>query len=268
ADAGLPTAPPPARAHPRRRADPLARPWAAALALGVVVLALWQGATAAGTIDPFFLPAPSAIAQRLWEDLLGGTLLTYVRPTLVEAAAGCALGAVVALPLGYLVFRSRVADAALSPYIAASQAIPAVAIAPLLVIWVGYGLVPITVLCGLLVFFPILLATVHGLRTLDRDVVDAARLDGAGGWQLLRHIAAPLALPSVLTGVRNGFTLSVTGAVVGEFVMGGNGLGTLLSIHGQSADTTGLFAALVVLCALAMTIYGLLTAVERRLARR
>ncbi|MPV88706.1 ABC transporter permease subunit, partial [Georgenia ruanii] len=234
----------------------------------VVVLALWQGATAAGTIDPFFLPAPSAIAQRLWEDLTGGGLLTYVRPTLTEAAAGCALGAVVALPLGYLVFRSRVADAALSPYIAASQAIPAVAIAPLLVIWVGYGLVPITVLCALLVFFPILLATVHGLRTLDRDVVDAARLDGAGRWQLLRHIAGPLALPSVLTGVRNGFTLSVTGAVVGEFVMGGNGLGTLLSIHGQSADTTGLFAALVVLCALAMTIYGLLTAVERRLARR
>ncbi|UNX56379.1 ABC transporter permease subunit [Georgenia sp. TF02-10] len=189
-------------------------------------------------------------------------------PTLTEAALGCLAGAAVALPLAYLIFRSRWASAALEPLVAASQAIPTVALAPLLVIWLDYGLAPTVFLCALLVFFPILLSTVHGLRTLDPDVVAAARLDGAGEWDLLRAIELPLALPSVLTGLRNGFTLSVTGAVVGEFVMGGQGLGMLLATRGNSLDTTGLFAALVVLCALAMAIYGVLTAIERRVADR
>lgn len=255
--------------HPRRRSsDPIARPWLAALVLGAVVLAAWEGAARSGAVPAQFLPAPSAVAVRLVEDLTTGNLLGYTVPTLVEAALGCLLGAVVALPLGYVIFRSRVADAALSPYIAASQALPAVATAPLLVIWVGYGLAPITILCALLVFFPILLATVHGLRGVDREVVEAARLDGAHGWSLLRGIQGPLALPTVLTGLRNGFTLSITGAVVGEFVMGGQGLGLILSIRGSASDTTGIFAALVVLCTLATAIYGLLRLVERRVAAR
>lgn len=255
-------------ARPRRRgSDPLARPWLAALVLGAVVLAGWEAAARSGAVPAQFLPAPSAVAVRLVEDIATGNLLGYTVPTLVEAALGCLLGAVVALPLGYVIFRSRVADAALSPYIAASQALPAVATAPLLVIWVGYGLLPITILCALLVFFPILLATVHGLRGVDREVVEAARLDGAHGWSLLRGIQGPLALPTVLTGLRNGFTLSITGAVVGEFVMGGQGLGLILSIRGSASDTTGIFAALVVLCTLATAIYGLLRLVERRMAR-
>ena len=237
----------------------------APLLLGGVVLLLWEAVSRSGVVPPFFLPAPSAIAVRLAEDLTTGGLLGYVGPTLIEAALGCLVGAVVALPLGYVVFRSARAAAALEPYIAASQAVPAVALAPLLMLWLGYGLVPIVVLCALTVFFPILLATVLGLRTLDPDVVAAARLDGAGGWRLLRHIELPLALPALLTGLRNGFTLSVTGAVVGEFVMGGQGLGMLVAARGDSADTVGIFAALVVLCALAMSVYGLLSALERRL---
>ena len=238
---------------------------AAPLVLGAVILLVWEGVARSGVVPPFFLPAPSAIGVRLAEDLTAGGLLGYVVPTLLEAALGCLVGAVVALPLGYLVFRSARASAALEPYIAASQAVPAVALAPLLMLWLGYGLVPIVVLCALTVFFPILLATVLGLRTLDPDVVDAARLDGAGSWHLLRHIELPLALPALLTGLRNGFTLSVTGAVVGEFVMGGHGLGMLVAARGDSADTVGIFAALVVLCTLAMSVYGLLGALERRL---
>ncbi|RPF28447.1 NitT/TauT family transport system permease protein [Georgenia muralis] len=237
-----------------------------ALVLGAVLVVVWETVARTGLVPAVFLPAPTAVAERLAEDLTTGGLARYVLPTLVEAVLGSALGAAVALPLGYLVFRSRHASAALEPYIAASQAIPAVALAPLLVLWLGYGLLPIVVLCALLVFFPILLATVLGLRTLDPDVVAAARLDGAGSWSLLRHVELPLAWPSILTGVRNGFTLSVTGAVVGEFVMGGHGLGMLLSARGLAADTTGIFSALIVLCALAMTIYGLLGALERRTA--
>lgn len=250
----------------RHRPDGAARRRVVApLVLGAVVLLVWEAVSRSGVVPSFFLPAPSAVLTRLAEDLTAGGLLGYVGPTLVEAALGCLLGAAVALPLGYLVFRSARAAAALEPYIAASQAVPAVAVAPLLMLWLGYGLVPIVVLCALTVFFPILLATVLGLRTLDRDVVNAARLDGAGSWHLLRHIELPLALPALLTGLRNGFTLSVTGAVVGEFVMGGRGLGMLVAARGDSADTVGIFAALVVLCALAMSVYGLLGALERRL---
>lgn len=233
------------------------------LAIAAVVLLLWEAVATTGAVRAHFLPAPSAVAGRLWTEVIDGQLLGYTWVTLSEALLGSLLGAAVAMPLGYLIARNRWAAAGLQPYIAASQALPAVALAPLLALWLGYGVLPIVLLCALLVFFPILLATVLGLRTLDRDVVDAARLDGAHGWSMLRHIELPMSLPSLLTGLRNGFTLSVTGAVVGEFVMGGQGLGMVLSVQAHSADTTGLFATLTVLSLLAVLMYVLLREVER-----
>ncbi|WP_267892824.1 ABC transporter permease [Streptomyces sp. NBRC 110028] len=173
------------------------------------------------------------------------------------------MGIGVALPLGYLIARSDLAAAALQPYIAASQAVPAVALAPLLALWLGYGLLPIAVLCALLVFFPILVNTVLGLRALDPEVLGAARVDGVGWSGMLWYIELPLALPSILAGVRNGLTLSITGAVVGEFVMGGEGLGQLLSVQRQAADTVGLFSTLVMLALLAAGLYGVVRLVER-----
>lgn len=235
------------------------------VALGVLALVVWQLAAHLQLISSVFLPAPSAVAQRLWQGISEGALLSYTWVTFSEALLGSVLGALIAFPLGYLVARDRWTAAALQPYIAGSQALPAVALAPLLVIWVGYGRLPVVLLCSLMVFFPILLATVLGMRTLDRDVLDSARLDGATGWRMLRHVEVPMALPSLLTGLRNGFTLSVTGAVVGEFVMGGSGLGMALSVQANSADTTALFGTLVLLAALAIGIYGLLSLLERRL---
>ncbi|MEE6296061.1 ABC transporter permease [Georgenia wangjunii] len=255
--------------HRRTRRLVLATP----VVLGLVALLAWETVSRTGLVPPFFLPAPTDVAARLWLELSEGGLVGYTLVTLVEALLGSALGAVIAFPLGYLVARNRWAAAGLQPYIAASQALPAVALAPLLVIWVGYGLFPVVLLCALLVFFPILLATILGMRTLDQELIDAARMDGASGLAMLRHIEVPLAMPSLLTGLRNGFTLSVTGAVVGEFVMGGEGLGLVLSVQSDSADTTGLFSTLVVLAVLAVGMYSLLRLVERltspdRLPRR
>ncbi|WP_413450128.1 ABC transporter permease [Georgenia phoenicis] len=246
-------------AHRRARRLVLLTP----VALGAAVLLVWELVARSGAVSPFFLPAPSAVAARLWTDVTAGSLLSYTWVTWVEALLGSVLGTAVAFPLGYLIARNRWAAAGLQPYVAASQALPAVALAPLLVIWIGYGLLPIVLLCALLVFFPILLATILGLRTLDPEVVDAARLDGAHGWSMLRHIEVPMSLPSLLTGLRNGFTLSVTGAVVGEFVMGGEGLGMVLSVQSNSADTTGLFATLAVLALIAVVMYAALRLVER-----
>ncbi|HSN11195.1 MAG TPA: ABC transporter permease subunit, partial [Propionibacteriaceae bacterium] len=193
-------------------------------------------------------------------------LLAPLGVTLVEAAAGCLAGAAVALPLAILLHRSRWADSATRPFLGATQAIPAIALAPLLVLWVGYGLVPIALLCALIVFFPILVAAASGLRHVDHEVVDAARMDGASSVQSLLHIELPLALPWIYAGLRNGFTLSVTGAVVGEMVMGGTGLGTVLVVQRDQLDTAGMVATILLLALVASAAYLSLVALERRSA--
>ncbi|MDO5495947.1 MAG: ABC transporter permease subunit, partial [bacterium] len=225
-----------ARARARRRAVTIP------VIAGLVVLALWELASRAGLVDPFFLPAPSAIAQRLAGDLGSGLILGYLGTTLREAVAGTALAAAVALPLGYLVAKSRLAARIIEPYAAASQAVPAIALAPLLLLWIPGSFLPIVVLCALMVFFPVMLGTIFGLRHIPTEITDAARLDGAHGTSLLAHIEWPLALPALLTGLRNGFTLSITGAIVGEWTMGGRGMGMVLPGLVRAADTVGLFA--------------------------
>lgn len=244
----------------RRRTTRIVAP----LVFGAIVLVVWQAAAGSGAVSKYFLPSPAQIAREFTRQLTHGSLLTFTGHTVVECLVGSALGIVVALPLGYLVARRPLFSAAVEPYFAASQAIPAVALAPLLVLWMGYGLLPIAILCALLVFFPIYVTTMLGLQTLDRNILDAARMDGVGAASMLWHIEIPLALPSILAGVRNGLTLSVTGAVVGEFVMGGDGLGLLLNVQRDRVDTVGLFATLVMLAALAIAMYLLVRLFERR----
>ncbi|MBZ2195129.1 ABC transporter permease [Ruania sp. N2-46] len=235
----------------------------APVAFGALGLIAWQGL--ATLLPDRVLPTPTAVASRFVLELREGGLLGFAGHTLTEAVLGSLLGLAVAVPLGYLVARSRLVASAIGPYLAASQAIPAVALAPLLVVWFGYGLLPTALLCALLVFFPIFVNTTLGLSTLDPDVIGAAKVDGAGRWRLLVHIEGPLALPALLAGIRNGFVLSVTGAVVGEFVMGGQGLGLLLSVYRDRSDVEGMFAVLVALVALAISVFYLIRSLERRI---
>src|SRR5699024_3045407 len=144
------------------------------------------------------------------------------------------------------------------------QAIPAVALAPLIVLWFGYGLLPISLLCALLVFFPIFVNTHLGLTTLDREALGAAQLDGAGRWRRLLWIETPLALPSLLAGIRNRRGPAIPGAVAGELALGGRGLGLLLAVYRGRSDTAGMFATLLVLAACGVGIFLLIRAVERR----
>ena len=237
-------------------------PWVAA----VIVVLLWDLVIVLGGLDAFVLPTPAAVAGRLASDLTGPVIWPYLGLTVIESLGGCLVGAVTALPLAVVIHRSRWFAAAVNPFLGATQAIPAVALAPLLVLWVGYGWWPVVLLCALLVFFPILVATVVGLRHVPRGPVDAALVDGAGPWALLTHIELPLALPSILGGLRNGFALSVTGAVVGELVMGGQGLGALLTLQRDAVDTAGMFSTIAILCLLASSLYSLILLVERRSA--
>ncbi len=254
-------------ARPTRRArrrDDERRGPLPALLLGAAVLGLWLYASRSGTIPQILLPDPLRVLERLWLASTRAGLLDYAWVTLREAVLGCASAAAFAIPLAWTLHHWDLFRRAVLPYVAASQAIPAIAIAPLLVLWIGYGTVPIVVLCAFMVFFPITVTVLLGLRGLDTDILDAARLDGAHGWTMVVHMEAPMVLPAILAGVRTAFTLSITGAVIGEMVMGGDGMGQLLSIQRDAVDTTGLFATITLLCAMATTVHWLLLAAEHR----
>lgn len=237
---------------------------AAPAMLGVLLVLVWQGAVGRSLVSPFLLPGPGEVIEAFWRSLVQGEALGYVATTLVESLLGCALGVAVAMPLGYAIVHVRLIAAAVQPYLAASQAMPAIAIAPLVALWLGYGVLPVVVLCALIVFFPMVVNTMLGLRGIDADDLDSARVEGADSWQLLRYMELPLALPAVLAGVRTSLTLSITGAVVGEFVVGGRGLGELLVVQRSYSDSPGVFATLLMLGILAALMYGAVRMVERR----
>lgn len=237
------------------------------LVFGLLVLAAWMMVAAAGAVPSFVLPSPIDVAARVVTDARQGMIWGYLAPTLMESLLGSLLAACVAVPLGYVVAHSRLVARTLEPYIALTQAIPLVAIAPLLVIWVGYGTVPIALLCAIIAFFPMVTTSVLGFRQLNPHLIEAAGLDGAWGASRLVHIELPLAAPAIVAGIRAGVVLSVTGAIVGEFVMGGEGLGTLLTLTRDQADSVGLFAVLVWISAAALLLNAAIAWLERLVNR-
>ncbi|MEL4358403.1 MULTISPECIES: ABC transporter permease [unclassified Luteococcus] len=236
----------------------------APMVLAVLIVGLWQLVVTVAAWPAFVLPSPGGVLGRLGHDLADPATWGYLRTTLTEALGGCLIGALAGFPLAVAIHESAWFSAAANPFLGATQAIPAIALAPLLVLWVGYGLLGVMVLCALMVFFPILVTSLVGLRHVSPEIVDAARMDGAGRLAVLWWIEAPLALPSALAGLRNGFTLSITGAVVGEMVMGGEGLGQVLTVQRDQVDTAGMFSTIILLCAVASLIYTLIRTVERR----
>ncbi|MBE3561959.1 MAG: ABC transporter permease [Ktedonobacteraceae bacterium] len=226
------------------------------LALALLLLIGWYAGTTFGHINSLFLPAPADVLISLLNGITSGLYASNTLVTVQESVLGFLLAVVVALPLGYGLVKSRVLSATVQPYLAAWQAIPAIVIAPLLVMWLGYGMLPVVILCMLVVLFPMVINVALGFQTIERMYIEAARLDGASGWSLLTHIEFPLALPAILAAVRTGFTLSITGALVGEFVKSGDqGLGALVMIAKNQYDTPAMFATLLVLAALAALYY-------------
>lgn len=253
----LVVAPPPARA-PRRRWVVLAGPLS--LAVG---LALWEAAARLSGLPAYILPGPGAVARRLGTVLADGWLLRHTAVTLGEVLGGLALGLVVATTLGYLIAKSPLLERVLTPYIVASQAVPIVAIAPLLVLWFGVGLRSKVLISALIVFFPLLINTVLGLRSVEPDLRDLMRSLRATRWQLLLKLEVPAALPVWLGGLRVGATLAVVGAVVGEFVGADRGLGFLINFGRGQYDTALVFVAAGTLVLLALALYGAVAALER-----
>lgn len=254
----------PARSRPLSRAQ---RRRPAALAL-VLVLVVWLVVARTGAVPTVLLPDPIAVAGRVVTWTLDGTVWRYLWPTVAAALIGSLMATVTALVLGIVSSHSRWLSAIVEPFVAFSQTVPLVALAPLLALWIGYGTLPIAVLAAIIAFFPMITTTVVGLRSLDMRMIENAWLDGANGWQRLIHIELPIAAPAILAGIRAGFVLSMTGAIVGEFVIGGSGLGTLLTISREATDTTGVFAVLVVIATVALVLAGLIQKAERASLRK
>lgn len=225
--------------------------------LGLVLLLGWYFATRPGGIPSIIIPAPGDVFASLWSGISTGIYWSNALVTLQESLSGFLIALFVALPLGYGLAKSRLLAAAIQPYLSAGQAIPALVIIPLLQIWLGYGLLPNMVICTLVVLFPMVMNTLLGVQTIDATLADAARVEGASGWSMLAHIEFPLALPAILTSIRTGFTLSIMGAIVGEFVGGGDqGLGALVVQAKNQYNMPFMFATLIVLATLAALCYA------------
>lgn len=253
-------------AHPRRRSAMPARGHVLAPALALIgLLIVWFAASL--IVPSLLLPSPLDVGTRLVSQTELGITGRYLWPTVVPALGGLLVAVVTALALAIAVTRSRWVAAVVEPWVALSQTVPLVAIAPILVLWLGYGQLPIAVLCAIIAFFPMVTTMTVGLRSLDRTVIEHAQLDGTTGWQRLGYVELPMAMPAILAGVRAGAVLSMTGAVVGELVMGGKGLGTLLTLSRQASDTVGVFTVIVWISAAALVLYAALSLAIARAAR-
>ncbi|GAC1404065.1 MAG: ABC transporter permease [Chloroflexota bacterium] len=230
----------------------------------VGIVTVWEAVRRIGSYPSFILPSPAAVAARLGEIGADGTLWHHASVTVSEAGLGLGIALVAALVVGYPLARVPLLEIVATPLIAASQAVPAVAIAPLLVLWLGTGAAPKVAIAAVIVFFPLVVATITGLRGVERALLEVARVFGATRRQIFWYVELPLAAPALLGGLKLGLTLALTGAVVGEFVASDSGLGYLINWSREgSFDTSLLFAALIVLIALSSVLYGAISLLER-----
>lgn len=248
----------------RQKPNPWKRILFLVISLATAIL-LWAVLTHLLQLPAFILPGPSLVWQRFLKSLTDGQLLYHALATLLEVIAGLCLGGVIASILGYLLAKSPALEKLISPYLVASQSIPTVAIAPLIVIWFGPGVFSKILISSLTVFFPILINTVVGLREVPKDLRDLMQSLKATPIQTFLKLEVPAALPVFLGGLRVGATLSVIGAVVGEFVGADRGLGFLINVGRGQYDTALVFVAVITLIIMAMSLYSLVLLFETRL---
>jgi putative hydroxymethylpyrimidine transport system permease protein len=245
-----------------------ARRYLAPVALILVLLGAWELAARwdwisnALNIEDFLVPAPSDIAKSLWEDrsLLGSNAWV----TLKEVVFGFAIAAVAGIGFALLIHLSKTARRAVYPLLIASQTIPIVILAPILVVWFGFGLTPKLVIVALICFFPITVNMLDGLRSVDPDLTKMLRSLGAGRLQRLWRAEIPTALPYAFSGARVAITVSVIGAVFAEYVGSSEGLGHLINQAQAQLLTARSFAAVVVLSAMAVLLFALVSLIERK----
>jgi NitT/TauT family transport system permease protein len=232
-------------------------------AIGGAVI-VWQLATDRAVLPAYVLPPPGKVLAAWLQLLQNGALWRHLSATLTEALAGFLVALLAGAALAYPLARSETLSRLSSPFIATTQAMPMIALAPLLVMWFGLGLSSKVIICALIVFFPILVSTMVGLRSIDRELLEAARGMGASAWQTLWLVELPLAARPVLGGVRLGLTLAMTGAIVGEFVASDAGLGFLMVLSRTNFDASMVLAAALTVAATSTLMYKLVGWADQR----
>jgi NitT/TauT family transport system permease protein len=238
-----------------------ARPHLGVAGAFLACFAAWELAVRLIGIKEYLLPAPSVVLMALgenWPTVLDGAVVTTS-----EILAGYALAVAVSVPLALAISYSRFMEETVYPVIVFFQIVPKIAIAPLFIIWFGFGFTPKLLLVFLLSFFPIVVSSIAAFKSLDPDVMDFARTTGAGSWRLFAKIRLPQALPGIFTGLKVGAALSATAAVVAEFVASDKGLGYLLLRYNGDLNTAMVFAVILVLSLIGLAVYYAVELVER-----
>lgn len=221
----------------------------------------WQFSVMFFDMPAYLLPAPLLVLERLYSDL--GFLLRHSWITTLETLGGFLLSIVVGIPLGILLVWSRTLERAIMPLLVVSQAFPKVAVAPLIIIWFGLGLFPKILIAFSVAFFPIVVSTIAGMRSVDADLNDLARSMQASSYKTFLKIRLPFAMPQIFSGLKVAIAFATVGAVVGEWVGAESGLGYLLLSANANLDTTLLFAVLVALMIIGLVLYYMVEIAER-----
>lgn len=238
----------------------------AAPVLALILLAVWQIGVPLLGLSVFILPTPTQIIERIGSDfrLLAANSLV----TLLETLAGFLIAAITGIATAFAIFYSRIFERAIYPLLVAMQTVPKVALAPLLVLYLGYDFSPKCFLAFLLAYFPIVVATVVGLQALEKPMVDVVRSMGANEWQTFVKIRLPAAMPNIFGGLKVGISLAVIGAVIGEYVAAERGLGYLQLQASSQFDTTLSFASLIIISLLGVITFWAIEFLERRFVFR
>jgi len=234
------------------------------ITIGAVLLA-WHWVTAMEIYPSFIIPPPSAVFEAFQESLTNGVLLSNTATTLEEMLFGLLFGVSIGLVLGYAIAKIPLLEQILSPIIVAFQSTPIVAYAPLLIIWFGSGPTSKIVTTAVIVFFPTLINTIVGIRSVNPQLKDLMRSLNATRWQVFTRLEVPSALPMVLAGLKTSSTLAVIGAVVGEFVSSGSGLGYLVTLARNQYDTPLVMVAVFTMTVIALSLYSFVAFLEWRL---
>jgi NitT/TauT family transport system permease protein len=238
------------------------------LVLLLAVLVAWYGLVQWRRLPPLVLPLPTAVARVLVQNLLDGFLWPHLWVTLSEILLGFIGGTALGIGLGSLVALAPLVQRILNPYIIASQAMPKLALAPLFVIWCGFGITPKALIAALIAFFPLFENTLTGLRAVDTETLDLFCMLGASRWQVFSKLLLPNAVPYLFAGLRVAIVLSVVGAVVGEYIGANKGLGALIMASQGMMDTTLMLAVFIVLTLVGIVLYQLVVYCERLVLTR
>lgn len=235
------------------------------LALLVVFLLGWEFVCRFFAVPAYVVPAPSQVAVRLVDLVHSGVIWPHLATTAITIVAGLVFGVVAGIAFGALIELVPPFERLIYPYLVALQTVPKIAIAPLFVLWFGYGITSKIIISALMSFFPVLVAVIAGMRAAEKEQMDMMKVFGASRWDAFLHLRLYAALPTILAGVEIASILAVIGAVVGEFVGAQQGLGYLITTQNFNMDVAGVFATLIVLSAIGLCLHGLVRSAGRRL---